>query len=118
MNRTVLLASAAFLQAPRVWLCVLLASLCLSSPAQNDDTWEQLFDQTGQLEDTESDLWEQTYEELNDIASQKIDINHCTREDLGKLGLWWRRSRTPHDPSRRMPFGLQRHCYGSPNHLR
>lgn len=85
MNRTVLLASAAFLQAPRVWLCVLLASLCLSSPAQNDDTWEQLFDQTGQLEDTESDLWEQTYEELNDIASQKIDINHCTREDLSRL---------------------------------
>lgn len=85
MNQTVLLASAAFLQAPRVWLCVLLASLCLSSPAQNDDTWEQLFDQTGQLEDTESDLWEQTYEELNDIASQKIDINHCTREDLSRL---------------------------------
>mgnify|MGYP002515955771 CR=1 FL=1 len=69
----------------RLRLTVLLASLCLAVPAQNNDTWEELFDQTGQLEDTESDQWEQVYEDLSDLAADKIDINRCTREELGAL---------------------------------
>lgn len=73
------------LQTLRLTLTAWLFCLCLSLSAQSDDTWEELFDQTGQLEDTESDLWEQTYEDLGDLAADKIDINRCTREDLGQL---------------------------------
>ncbi len=69
----------------RLWLTLLLLTLGLSLSAQSDDTWEELFDQTGQLEDTESDQWEQTYEDLSDLARDKMDINRCTREDLGQL---------------------------------
>jgi len=69
----------------RLGLTLGLACLCLVLSAQNDDTWEELFDQTGQLEDTETEEWEQTYEDLSELAADKMDINRCTREDLGRL---------------------------------
>ncbi len=69
----------------RMRITVLVACLCLTASAQNDDTWDDIFRQTGQLEDTESDRWEQTYEDLGDIAANKMDLNRCTREDLGQL---------------------------------
>lgn len=72
-------------QALRLAMTLLLCCWCLTLPAQNDDTWEELFDQTGQLEDTETEEWEQTYETLGDLAADKIDINQCTREDLSQL---------------------------------
>lgn len=79
------LFSASAVQALRICLTLFLAWLCHTAIAQNDDTWNNLFNQTGQLEDTETDLWEQTYEELSDIATNKMDINRCTREDLSRL---------------------------------
>ncbi len=69
----------------RMRITVLVACLCLTASAQNNDTWDDIFRQTGQLEDTESDRWEQTYEDLGDIAANKMDLNRCTREDLGQL---------------------------------
>ncbi len=69
----------------RLGLTLLLTMLCLALSAQTEDTWEELFDQTGQLEDAESEEWEQTYEDLSDLAADKMDINRCTREDLSRL---------------------------------
>jgi hypothetical protein len=69
----------------RLALALWLACWCMALPAQNDDTWEELFNLTEQLEDTESDQWEQNYEQLSDLATDKIDINRCTREDLSQL---------------------------------
>ena len=69
----------------RLWLTVVLTAICLATSGQNDDTWEQLFEQTGQLEDTEQERWQQTYEELSDLAASKMDLNRCTREDLSRL---------------------------------
>lgn len=69
----------------RLTLTLWLACWCMALSAQNDDTWEELFNLTEQLEDTESDQWEQNYEQLSDLATDKIDINRCTREDLSLL---------------------------------
>ena len=72
-------------RALRLTLTLWLACWCMALSAQNDDTWEELFNLTEQLEDTESDQWEQNYEQLSDLATDKIDINRCTREDLSLL---------------------------------
>lgn len=63
----------------------LLLLLATCAHAQGGQAWEEYFSRRGQPEDAESGSWEQVYEELGELAARRMDLNRCTREDLRRL---------------------------------
>ena len=67
------------------YILALLFMASLSISAQEQRTWEQVWQEMNCAEDMEDDEWEDTYERLSMLADNPLDLNHCSREDLEQL---------------------------------
>ena len=67
------------------WLALLLLLIVHTSVAQQQQTWEQVWQEVMMPEDVEEEGWAAYYDQLQQLADHPIDLNHTTREDLEQL---------------------------------
>lgn len=67
------------------WLDLLLLLIAHTSVAQQQQTWEQVWQEVMMPEDMEEEGWAAYYDQLQQLADHPIDLNHTTREDLEQL---------------------------------
>ena len=61
--------------------------ITLTATAQQEQTWEQVWQEIMTPEDTEDmdEAWEDYHGYLQQLADHPIDLNHTSREDLEQL---------------------------------
>lgn len=66
-------------------LLVALLIVPVACSAQDDESWQEMFQRLSDVEDVESADWEENYEWLSSLATHPIDLNQATRDDLEAL---------------------------------
>ena len=67
------------------WLALLLLLIVHTSVAQQQQTWEQVWQEVMMPEDVEEEGWAAYYDQLQQLADHPIDLNHTSREDMEQL---------------------------------
>ena len=58
---------------------------CLSIAAQEQPSWEQVWQEMMNPEDWEDDEWDDCLERMQQLADSPINLNQCSRDDLEQL---------------------------------
>ena len=66
-------------------LIALLLITTLTATAQQQQTWEQVWQEVMSPEDMEEEEWEDYYERMQQLADHPLDLNQVTREELEQL---------------------------------
>ena len=71
----------------RMMLTALLLAMGQSLSAQQDTTWEGLFEEwcSEVADDDDEASWSDAYEQLSDLAAHPLNLNSATREELEQL---------------------------------
>lgn len=67
------------------WLITLLLIMSLTATAQQQQTWEQVWQEVMSPEDMEEGEWEDYYERMQQLADHPLDLNQASREELEQL---------------------------------